>query len=358
MVLATCIQASGVLQELTVPAKCPDVLEWLRTKTKQPGLQFQGKIQDKDNWVTIFAESGSDDDDNVNQHVLGGNFQDEIFVGSMVVMLSANSNADNYDKPSSVYTNLKPSEYETIYSSWTFEGESSDEDEENEVGDDDEEADEEAEVEADADADNDDENAGGGPEDGDDDGPEEEDTPAPTKQRKPKQVIIHDVNTPCPLRDLVKQRYLEIGLTTEIADALEAALLQRCIRDCAKQEIEVTWNNPAFWNHYRGRCIHFYENMKNYGWVAKLTSNEIAPAAFAEMSVVELNPKRWKAQIEAQIEKDKKLFTRSGNASIFFYCSTCKKTTKCDYYQMQTRSADEPMTTFVTCLECDRRWKF
>jgi transcription elongation factor S-II len=25
---------------------------------------------------------------------------------------------------------------------------------------------------------------------------------------------------------------------------------------------------------------------------------------------------------------------------------------------MQTRSADEPMTTFVTCLECDKRWKF
>ena len=48
MVLATCIQASGVLQELTVPVKCADVLEWLRTKTKQPGLQFQGKIQDKE----------------------------------------------------------------------------------------------------------------------------------------------------------------------------------------------------------------------------------------------------------------------------------------------------------------------
>jgi len=108
MVIATCVQASGALQELNVPAKCADVLEWLRTKTKQAGLQFQGKIQDKDNWVTIFAESGEDDDENVNQHMLGGNFQDEIFVGSLVVMLSSNSNSDNYDKPSSAYMNLKP----------------------------------------------------------------------------------------------------------------------------------------------------------------------------------------------------------------------------------------------------------
>jgi transcription elongation factor S-II len=76
------------------------------------------------------------------------------------------------------------------------------------------------------------------------------------------------------------------------------------------------------------------------------------------MTVVELSPKRWKAQIEAQIAKEKHLYSPSGNASIYFYCSSCKKKTKCDYYQMQTRSADEPMTTFVTCLECDRRWKF
>lgn len=350
MVLATCVQVSGTLQELSVPAKSADVLEWLRTKTKQPGLQFQGKIQDKENWITIFAESGSDDDDNANQHVLGGNFSDEIFVGSMVVMLSANSNADNYDKPASAYQNLKPTEYETIYSSWTFEGESSDEEDEDEE--------EEADVEADADADDDDENENPVLDDEAVDEEEDEIVAPVTKQRKPKQVIIHDVNTPCPLRDRVKQNYVEIGLTAEMSDALENALLQRCIRDCAKQEIEVTWNNPAFWNHYRGRCMQFYENMKNYGWIPKLLSGETTPAVFAEMTVVDLNPKRWKAQIEAQIEKDKKLFTRSGNASIFFYCSRCKKTTKCDYYQMQTRSADEPMTTFVTCLECDRRWKF
>ncbi|BGP36215.1 transcription elongation factor TFIIS [Rhodotorula kratochvilovae] len=31
---------------------------------------------------------------------------------------------------------------------------------------------------------------------------------------------------------------------------------------------------------------------------------------------------------------------------------------RCMYYQMQTRSADEPMTTFVTCLACSNRWKF
>lgn len=40
-----------------------------------------------------------------------------------------------------------------------------------------------------------------------------------------------------------------------------------------------------------------------------------------------------------------------------FQCGKCKQR-KCQYYQMQTRSADEPMTTFVTCTVCGNRWKF
>jgi transcription elongation factor S-II len=345
MVIATSIQSTGTLQELNVPTRSADVLEWLRGKLKQPGLQFQGKIQDKDSWVTVFAESGSDDDDdNTNQHVLGGNFQDEVFVGCIVVMLSKNSNADNYDKSASVYLNLKPADYETIYSSWTFEGETSGEEEETP----------DADAEADEDEISENEDVVGP--DVEEEEPVADDDVAPTRQRKPKQAVIHDVNTPCPVRDLVKQQYIEKKLPSDIADALEIAILQRCIRDCAKQGIEVSWANVAFWNHYRGRCIQFYENLSP--WISKLVSGEITPTTFAEMTAVELNPARWKAQIEAQIEKDKNLYANTGRASMYFRCSGCKKTTKCDYYQLQTRSADEPMTTFVTCLECDRRWKF
>ena len=39
-----------------------------------------------------------------------------------------------------------------------------------------------------------------------------------------------------------------------------------------------------------------------------------------------------------------------------FKCGKCKSV-KTTYYQLQTRSADEPMTTYVTCLGCNNRWK-
>lgn len=40
-----------------------------------------------------------------------------------------------------------------------------------------------------------------------------------------------------------------------------------------------------------------------------------------------------------------------------FRCSRCKEK-KCTYTQLQTRSCDEAMTTFVTCTNCGHRWKF
>ncbi|KAK4283754.1 hypothetical protein QN277_000674 [Acacia crassicarpa] len=40
-----------------------------------------------------------------------------------------------------------------------------------------------------------------------------------------------------------------------------------------------------------------------------------------------------------------------------FVCGKCRKR-ECTYYQMQTRSADEPMTTYVTCVSCNHHWKF
>ena len=191
---------------------------------------------------------------------------------------------------------------------------------------------------------------------------EEEDAPVVKKTRVKAPVIIQDINTDTPLRQLVRQRFEEIG----VRDDIEQAILQRSIRECADMGVDVSWNSPIFVNHYRGRAIHLFENLigtdgyvKNPTfWKEKLKNGEVTAVHLAEMAPMDLHAGRWKAQVEAQIEKDKHLYSNKGGASIYLYCSVCKKKSKCDYYQMQTRSADEPMTTFVTCLECDKRWKF
>lgn len=349
MVIATQIQPTGASAELNVPAKTTDVLAWLRTKLKTPGLQFQGKLQDKERWISVFAQPGSDDDEHVNQHMLPGDLQEETYVGPIVMMATTSANQDEYDLPASAYQALTPDEYDTIYSSWTFQDDSEDEEEVVDDVADEDEADEIPEEEEE-----------------EEEEPEPEEEPARPVKAVKKAVIQTDVFTDCPLRSLVKERLTEVSGDASLANDLEDAILRRCVREAKEQSINVSWSDTFFWNLYRARALYIYENLRGKSgyvqnpepWLERLKSGEISAVQFAEFSAADMYPKMWKEEIERQIEKDKHLYSNEGIASIHMYCSRCKRQTKCDYYQLQTRSADEPMTTFVTCLECDRRWKF
>ena len=77
-----------------------------------------------------------------------------------------------------------------------------------------------------------------------------------------------------------------------------------------------------------------------------IKSHEIGNMSHQEMDI-----ERWKTMIEQKRKRDKCKTQLNVNIEEgAFQCRKCgsKKTT---YYQMQTRSADEPMTTFVQCTE-------
>ena len=75
------------------------------------------------------------------------------------------------------------------------------------------------------------------------------------------------------------------------------------------------------------------------------------------MTHQEMHPEQWKSIIERKIKRDRLKFTNNVEASTDMYtCGRCKSK-KCTYYEMQTRSADEPTTVFVTCLNCGKNWK-
>jgi DNA-directed RNA polymerase subunit M/transcription elongation factor TFIIS len=75
------------------------------------------------------------------------------------------------------------------------------------------------------------------------------------------------------------------------------------------------------------------------------------------MTHQELNPEHWKEYIERKIKRDSSKYTTNIEASTdMFTCKKCKSK-KCTYYELQTRSADEPTTVFITCLDCGKHWK-
>jgi DNA-directed RNA polymerase subunit M/transcription elongation factor TFIIS len=85
--------------------------------------------------------------------------------------------------------------------------------------------------------------------------------------------------------------------------------------------------------------------------ICNLKSKQLFPEKYIEF--MELNEKDIILQQQKQIYAQPDTSKTEG----LFKCGKCK-TYKTTYYQLQTRSSDEPMSTFVTCLNCNNRWKF
>ncbi|PVU88384.1 hypothetical protein BB561_005888 [Smittium simulii] len=114
---------------------------------------------------------------------------------------------------------------------------------------------------------------------------------------------------------------------------------------------------------YKSEMRSFFLNLKdpkNPNLRLSVIENKILVKDFVNMTPEDMASEERK-RLDMQIYKDN-LFKSQGAGpqeaeTDMFRCGRCGKR-KCRYYQLQTRSADEPMTTFVTCTNCNHRWKF
>jgi transcription elongation factor S-II len=117
------------------------------------------------------------------------------------------------------------------------------------------------------------------------------------------------------------------------------------------------WTNPGFVCVYIDRLRSLCYNLKHTNLWSLLECEEIAIEAVANMNHQEFLPSKWQPLIQKTQLREESKFTNSSQASTdMFVCRKCKSK-KCTYYEMQTRSADEPATVFVTCLDCGKHWK-
>jgi transcription elongation factor S-II len=136
------------------------------------------------------------------------------------------------------------------------------------------------------------------------------------------------------------------------------------ILSCAKAiELVVFEGEQGTTPTYRTKMRSLYMNLKdksNPMLRKRMVGGEISPQRLYKMSPQEMASEELKVEIQ-KLEKQN-LFLAQGATekratTDRFTCGKCKQK-KVSYYQMQTRSADEPLTTFCTCENCGNRWKF
>ena len=143
----------------------------------------------------------------------------------------------------------------------------------------------------------------------------------------------------------------------KIAKNLERSIMNYTIHEAKTKNIVRKWENKYFIQLYKNRLRSIYINLKNPNFLEKIKTKKIRTKQLASMTHQEMCPEKWKDLIDAKIKRDKNMTSVNMSAATDeFKCYRCRKN-KCTYYQLQTRSADEPITTFVTCLVCGNRWK-
>ena len=165
------------------------------------------------------------------------------------------------------------------------------------------------------------------------------------------------IENPEEFRTNVVSKLDNIIKNNKISTNLEKGIFNYSLKQCEEKKLIKKWSNEYFIIIYIQKLKTILFNISNEDLYNRIINKEIKSHEIAFMSHQELRPDLWDELLELKKIKDENKFKPNIEASTDdFTCGKCKSK-KCTFYQLQTRSADEPMTTFVTCLDCGNRFK-
>jgi len=168
---------------------------------------------------------------------------------------------------------------------------------------------------------------------------------------------MRKIDNPETFRKNIRSKFQELLENEKKAINLEKGIYNYALKEATNRKVVKKWDNPYYIQIYLDRMRSIYLNLIKPALLQNVKEGTVTVKTLAFMTHQEMQPDKWDALIQAKIKKDKSKYDVQQEAMTdTFKCRKCHSK-KCSYYQMQTRSADEPMTTFVTCIECANRWK-
>lgn len=148
---------------------------------------------------------------------------------------------------------------------------------------------------------------------------------------------------------------------------IEKSIFNEAIKETKRTNENVSWDNKAFVNNY---CEIFRRVKSNLTitpaapeLIDRLKNKEILPTDIAGMKHSEMAPKLHRERLDEMLDSFKKDHwnpdskpKQDAKRDGMFQCGKCRGF-NIETRQAQTRSADEGMCVFATCIDCGKKWK-
>jgi transcription elongation factor S-II len=144
---------------------------------------------------------------------------------------------------------------------------------------------------------------------------------------------------------------------------VESVVLQVVLHEANGKQVLRNFENPLFQNLYMGVLRRLVGNLNPDSYVGnktllpKVLSKDLPLETLATMNCMDYSPHLYAGLREQMLLREKQqLEGNKAMATDMFKCGRCHKR-ETTFYELQTRSADEPMTKFITCVNCGHHWR-
>lgn len=174
-------------------------------------------------------------------------------------------------------------------------------------------------------------------------------TLAPTNENKMRPFVVTKVS-----------QILNIPVDDNRCVNIEKAIFNWTIDNAKRISQPPSWENRRVRDMYKHKFLSIKFNLeKSEELRNKILNSSLKCKNIADLSPAGLwedGPYEKTSQARMALSMKKEYISKEEKVEGFFECRRCKKKNT-SYYQLQTRSADEPMTTFVSCFNCNINWK-
>ena len=205
---------------------------------------------------------------------------------------------------------------------------------------------------------------------------EPEEIPLPVKRRRAPvikvdlSVVKDEIDMESPpesnkirMACLQSFEFLSSSFSNEQIRSLEKSIFEATNQFSQKNYVVRSWKSQQFIEIYKQNFRSVVNNLhpdspvKNPRLLSRVLEGEFELSIIPFMSSYEMFPEKWFELKDKLVQREQKILEgNKSRATDQFKCRRCNKR-ECTYYELQTRSADEPMTIFITCLNCGKEWR-